>query len=61
MQEEKAERQEVESVKPGIGVEHQFPQEYSQVGMGVVVYVDVHKDAVVLVEARKMLEHVLSY
>jgi hypothetical protein len=37
LQDEKAAKHELESVKVGIGVEHQFPHEYSHVGMGVVV------------------------
>lgn len=56
LQEEKAAEQEFESVKSGIGVEHQFPHEYSQVGVGVVVYVEVQREAVVFVEARRILE-----
>lgn len=50
LQEEKAVQQESESVNAGIGLEHQFPHEYSQVGVGVVVYVEVQRDAVVFVE-----------
>lgn len=60
LQEEKAAKQEFESLKAGIGVEHQFPHLYSQVGVGVVVNVEVQRDAVVLVEARRILEKFLG-
>jgi hypothetical protein len=42
-------RQDLASLKSGIGVEHQFPQLYSQVGVGEVTIVVVQRDADVLV------------
>ena len=38
--------QELESEKLGKGLEHQFPHEYSQVGIGETVVVTVHDDRV---------------
>jgi len=37
------------SLQVGRGVEHQLPHLYSQVGVGVTVYVEVQREAVVLV------------
>ena len=42
-------RQEGLSFQVGRGFEHQLPHLYSQVGVGVTVYVDVQREAVVLV------------
>ena len=38
--------QELESEKLAKGLEHQFPHEYSQVGVGDMVVVTVHDDGV---------------
>jgi len=51
--EEKADQQEFWSVQDGRGLEHQFPHLYSHVGLGETVTVEVQREAVVLVVARK--------